>query len=313
MIRDYASVMAIWRRWKALISAQPRHTDDPRRTVVRSASDRRCITHAGAGEKLAPKLDIRLVAGTADSPETQRAGADAEAAGAIAESDAIDALQAEQLRLHAHLLQVQGNNGGGKQLRDWAKLPASDRLQPKAGSSGGATSDEPGRMPAGQGVIIDTLKNWDQELIELFGQFPEWETPCTDNLLKNIQRAETGCRNTPTMPTCCWVLGLCHAQELGQGAELSRSQHCRAARVLCASELAECWNSMAATIRPARISKPASAGAARTAISRAAAPPDKSNPPAARSGIVGFSPACKAIGMRFAGQRLYWFRCCLTN
>ena len=135
----------------------------------------------------------------------------------LQKSDAIDALQAEQLRLHAYLLQVQGNNGSGKQLRDWwAKLPASDRLQPRLAAAVARRLMSLGECQLAGKVIIDTLeKNWDQELIELFGQFPEWETPCTDNLLKNIQRAETWLPQHPNDADLLLALGrLCHAQEL---------------------------------------------------------------------------------------------------
>ena len=135
----------------------------------------------------------------------------------LQKSDAIDVLQAEQLRLHAYLLQVQGNNGGGKQLRDWwAKLPASDRLQPRLAAAVARRLLGLGECQLAGKVIIDTLeKNWDQELIELFGQFPEWETPCTDNLLKNIQRAETWLPQHPNDAELLLALDrLCHAQEL---------------------------------------------------------------------------------------------------
>ena len=135
----------------------------------------------------------------------------------LQKSDAIDAPQAEQLRLHAHLLLVDSNNGTARQLRDWwHKLPAADRFQPKLAAAVARKLLGHGHCEYAGKVITDTLENgWDQELVTLFGQFPEWETPCNDNLLKLIQRAETWLPQHPNDAELLLALGrLCHAQEL---------------------------------------------------------------------------------------------------
>ena len=135
----------------------------------------------------------------------------------LQKSDAIDAPQAEQLRLHANLLLAESHNGTARQLRDWwSKLATAERFQPKLAATVARKLLSLGNCEFAGKIISDTLeKNWDQELVTLFGQFPECETPCTDNLMKLIQRAETWLPQHPNDGELLLARGrLCQAQEL---------------------------------------------------------------------------------------------------
>lgn len=167
--------------------------------------------------KLAPKLTSALrlelrIRQKRDEPEAML-----QILEQLQKADAIDAPQTAQLRLHAHLLLADSQQGNARQLRDWwNRLPAADRFQPRLAAATARRLLALGGCEFAARVIGDTLdKQWDQELVTLFGQFPEWETSCNDDLLKLIQRAEAWLPQHPNDAELLLALGrLCHGQDL---------------------------------------------------------------------------------------------------
>ncbi len=153
--------------------------------------------------------------------------------------DGIDAVQAEQLRINAHIENIKRKAHQADALRAyWSKLST----QEKAGSKIALTAARyffalGGVKEACEILEASLAKHWDSDLVELYGQ-------CADkDVVKQIERAENWLKEHPRDPHLLLALGrLCARQELWGKAqsyveaslslEMTREAHLALAQLL---------------------------------------------------------------------------------
>ncbi len=125
--------------------------------------------------------------------------------------DGIDATQAEQLRLNAHIENLKRKAHDAQELQAyWNKLSATDKTQNKVALTAARFFLALGGTKEAREIIEDSLnKQWDSSLIELYGQTAD------KDLVKQIERAENWLQSHPRDPYLLLALGrLCSRQEL---------------------------------------------------------------------------------------------------
>jgi HemY protein len=125
--------------------------------------------------------------------------------------DAIEAVQAEQLKINAHLENIRRKGQDTEALKEyWGKMSSSNRLNSKIALSAARYFLALGGTLQTREILEQSLeKQWDSDLIELYGH-------CYDkDLIKQIERAENWLKSHPKEPALLLALGrLCARQEL---------------------------------------------------------------------------------------------------
>lgn len=125
--------------------------------------------------------------------------------------DAIEPLQAEQLRINAHIENLKRKAHVAEALKEyWEKMPAADRANTKIATMAARLFLGLGGTRQAREIIEQSLdKQWDSALVELYGQ-------CADkDVVKQIERAEKWLPTHAKDPALLLALGrLCARQEL---------------------------------------------------------------------------------------------------
>lgn len=125
--------------------------------------------------------------------------------------DAVEPLQAEQLRINAHIENLKRKAHLTEALQDyWDKMSATDRANGKVAAVAARAFLGMGDTRQAREIIEQSLeKNWDSSLVELYGQ-------CGDkDVVKQIERAEKWLPAHARDPVLLLTLGrLCARQEL---------------------------------------------------------------------------------------------------
>lgn len=125
--------------------------------------------------------------------------------------DGIDAVQAEQLRIHAHIESIKRKAHQAEALRAyWSKLTSQEKTNSKIALIAARYFLAMGGAKEAREILEDSLaKHWDSNLVELYGQ-------CADkDVVKQIERAEYWLKEHPRDPYLLLALGrLCARQEL---------------------------------------------------------------------------------------------------
>ncbi len=125
--------------------------------------------------------------------------------------DGIDAVQAEQLRINAHIENIKRKAHQAEALQAyWAKLSAQEKANSKIALTAARYFLALGGVKEAREILEDSLaKHWDSDLVELYGQ-------CADkDVVKQIERAENWLKEHPRDPHLLLALGrLCARQEL---------------------------------------------------------------------------------------------------
>ena len=125
--------------------------------------------------------------------------------------DAIDSVQAEQLKINAHLENLKRKGQDVEALKEyWGKMASANRLNNKIALSAARYFLALGGTQAAREILEQSLeKSWDPVLVELYGH-------CYDkDLIKQIERAEKWLTSHPKEPALLLALGrLCARQEL---------------------------------------------------------------------------------------------------
>ncbi len=125
--------------------------------------------------------------------------------------DAIEPLQAEQLRINAHIENLKRKAHVAEALKEyWEKMPATDRANTKIATMAARLFLGLGGTRQAREIIEQSLdKQWDSALVELYGQ-------CADkDVVKQIERAEKWLPAHAKDPALLLALGrLCARQEL---------------------------------------------------------------------------------------------------
>ena len=159
--------------------------------------------------------------------------------------EGIEPVQAEQLRINAHIENLKHKAHDTKQLTEyWAKMPAAEKASSKVALTAARFFLALGGTSEARQIIEDSLnKNWDSALIELYGQ-------CADkDVVKQIERAEAWLQTHPRDPYLLLALGrLCTRRELWGKAqsyvEASLSVESTRAAHLTLAQLLEKMNKM---------------------------------------------------------------------
>lgn len=125
--------------------------------------------------------------------------------------DAIEPVQAEQLKLNAHLENLKRKAFDTAELKSyWQKIPAADRLNSKIALAAAKNFLAVGDGQAALEIIEQSLeKQWDSELARLYGDCPGKDP------LKQLERAESWLKAHPADAALLLTLGkLCTRQEL---------------------------------------------------------------------------------------------------
>ena len=153
--------------------------------------------------------------------------------------DGIDAVQADQLRIHAHIENLKRKAHQAEELQAyWSKLAALEKTNSKIALTAARYFLALGGVNQAREVLEDSLaKYWDSALVDLYGQ-------CADkDAIKQIERAEKWLKEHPHDPHLLLALGrLCARQELWGKAqsyieaslslETSRDAHLALAQLL---------------------------------------------------------------------------------
>jgi HemY protein len=125
--------------------------------------------------------------------------------------DAIEAIQAQQLKINAHLENLKRKGQDVEALKEyWGKIPSADRLNGKIALTAARYFLALGGTQVARDILEQSLeKNWDPALVEIYGH-------CYDkDLIKQIERAENWLKSHPKEPALLLALGrLCARQEL---------------------------------------------------------------------------------------------------
>jgi HemY protein len=125
--------------------------------------------------------------------------------------EAIEPLQAEQLRINAHIENLKRKAHVAEALKEyWEKMPAADRANTKIATMAARLFLGLGGTRQAREIIEQSLdKQWDSALVELYGQ-------CADkDAVKQIERAEKWLPAHAKDPALLLALGrLCARQEL---------------------------------------------------------------------------------------------------
>jgi HemY protein len=125
--------------------------------------------------------------------------------------EGIEAVQAEQLRINAHIENLKRKAHDAAELQFyWSKLSTLEKANNKVALTAARFFLALGGAKEARAIIEDSLaKHWDSELIELYGQ-------CMDkDIVKQIERAENWLKDHPRDPYLLLALGrLCTRQEL---------------------------------------------------------------------------------------------------
>jgi len=159
--------------------------------------------------------------------------------------EGIEPVQAEQLRINAHIENIKHKAHDTHQLTEyWSKMPASEKANSKVALTAARYFLALGGTGQARQMIEESLaKHWDSELIELYGQ-------CADkDVVKQIERAEAWLKDHPRDPYLLLALGrLCTRQELWGKAqsyvEASLSVESTRAAHLTLAQLLEKMNKM---------------------------------------------------------------------
>lgn len=159
--------------------------------------------------------------------------------------EGIEPVQAEQLRINAHIENLKHKAHDTSQLTEyWSKMPAAEKANSKVALTAARFFLALGGTGHARQILEDSLaKHWDSELIELYGQ-------CADkDVVKQIERAETWLKEHPRDPYLLLALGrLCTRQELWGKAqsyvEASLSVESTRAAHLTLAQLLEKMNKM---------------------------------------------------------------------
>ena len=159
--------------------------------------------------------------------------------------EGIEPVQAEQLRINAHIGNLKHKAHDTSQLTEyWSKMPAPEKANSKVALTAARYFLALGSASQTRQIIEESLaKHWDSELIELYGQ-------CADkDVVKQIERAEAWLKDHPRDPYLLLALGrLCTRQELWGKAqnyvEASLSVESTRAAHLTLAQLLEKMNKM---------------------------------------------------------------------
>ncbi len=159
--------------------------------------------------------------------------------------EGIEPVQAEQLRINAHIENMKHKAHDTSQLTEyWSKLPAAEKTNNKVALSAARFFLALGGTSPARKIIEDSLhKHWDTGLVGLYDQ-------CADkDALKQIERAEAWLKEHPRDPYLLLALGrLCTRQELWGKAqsyvEASLSVESTRAAHLTLAQLLEKMNKM---------------------------------------------------------------------
>jgi HemY protein len=125
--------------------------------------------------------------------------------------EAIEPVQAEQLRVNAHIENLKRKAHLADELKTyWEKMPAGDRINGKIATMAARLFLGMGGTKQARDIIEQSLeKHWDSSLVELYGQ-------CADkDAVKQIERAEKWLQSHSKDPALLLALGrLCARQEL---------------------------------------------------------------------------------------------------
>ena len=125
--------------------------------------------------------------------------------------DGIEAVQAEQLRINAHLENIKRKAHQASELQAyWAKLSAQEKTNSKIALTAARVFLALGGVKQAREILEDSLaKYWDSDLVAVYGQ-------CTDrDVVKQIERAENWLKEHPRDPHLLLALGrLCTRQAL---------------------------------------------------------------------------------------------------
>lgn len=125
--------------------------------------------------------------------------------------EAIEPVQAEQLRINAHIENLKRKAHLAEGLKEyWEKMPAGDRLNGKIAAMAARLFLAMGGTRQARDIVEQSLdKRWDSALVEVYGQ-------CADkDVVKQIERAEKWLPAHAKDPALLLALGrLCARQEL---------------------------------------------------------------------------------------------------
>lgn len=125
--------------------------------------------------------------------------------------DGIEAVQAEQLRINAHIENIKRRAHQAEDLKAyWSKLSNQEKTNSKIALSAAHYFLALGGAKEASEILEESLaKHWDSDLVELYGQ-------CADkDVVKQIERAEKWLKEHPRDPHLLLALGrLCARQEL---------------------------------------------------------------------------------------------------
>lgn len=125
--------------------------------------------------------------------------------------DGIDAVQAEQLRINAHIENIKRRAHQAEELKAyWTRLSSQEKTNSKIALTAARYFLAMGGAKEACEILEDSLaKHWDSDLVELYGQ-------CVDkDVVKQIERAENWLKEHPRDPHLLLALGrLCARQEL---------------------------------------------------------------------------------------------------
>ena len=123
----------------------------------------------------------------------------------------IEAVQAEQLRIHAHIENIKRKAHQSDALQSyWSKLSTPEKANSKIAITAARYFLALGGVKEARAILEDSLaRYWDSDLVELYGQ-------CADkDVVKQIERAEAWLTEHPRDPYLLLALGrLCARQEL---------------------------------------------------------------------------------------------------
>ena len=153
--------------------------------------------------------------------------------------DGIEAVQAEQLRINAHIENIKRKAHQAEALKAyWSKLSTQEKTNSKISLAAARYFLALGGVKEAREILEDSLaKHWDSDLVELYGQ-------CADkDVVKQIERAENWLKEHPRDPHLLLALGrLCARQELWGKAqsyveaslslEMTREAHLALAQLL---------------------------------------------------------------------------------
>ena len=125
--------------------------------------------------------------------------------------DGIEAVQAEQLRINAHIENIKHKAHQVEALKSyWSKLSNTEKTNSKIAITAARFFLALGATKEAREILEDSLaKFWDSDLVELYGR-------CADkDVVKQIERAEKWLKEHPRDPYLLLALGrLCARQEL---------------------------------------------------------------------------------------------------